>query len=129
MDLNKMSEIQEVYATLLEIDKLLDGIEAKIENINGQVSGGKDGGRELSIRQQLHTLNLMGMLLEQMTGDKNVDRAVQKFNQLMMMLMRLRTLLFVISELEAGTLGGPWGIAYGVANIVAFGVSLNTLGQ
>jgi hypothetical protein len=133
-----MSDVQQVYSTLLEIDKLLDGIEVKIETINGQVSGSSagsgggvsdGGGNELSMRQQIRTLNMMGMILEQMTGDKNVNKAVQKFSQLMMVLMRLRMLLFVVSELEAGVLGGPWGWMYAIANAVGFGVSLQTLGQ
>jgi hypothetical protein len=82
----------------------------------------------LSLRQQIHTLNEMLMLIEITAGDKNIDRAIQKVQQFMMVLMRLRMLLFAIQEAEAGTLG-PLGWLYAGANAVGFGISLNTLGQ
>jgi len=136
-----LSETQEIMSLLQEIMQMLDNADGKIDQITGKVtgssggssggdSGGADsGGSGLSLRQQFRTLNMMGIVLEQMTGNKNVDVAVRKFSQLLMVLMRLRMLLFVISELEAGTLGGPWGLAYAAANAIGFGMSLNTLGQ
>jgi hypothetical protein len=83
----------------------------------------------LSLRRQIHTLNEMLILIQIATGSKEIDGAIRKVQEFMMVLMRLRMLLIVIQELEAGTIGGPMGIAYGVANLIGLGISFNTLGQ
>jgi hypothetical protein len=126
-----LSEIQEVMSTLTEVDRLLADIELKISNITQTSNGGSagtGGNSGLSLRQQVHSLNVMMILVEQMTGDKNIDKAMQKVQQFIMVLMRLRMLLFAIEEVAAGGLG-PAGWIYAAANAAGFGISLATLGQ
>jgi hypothetical protein len=103
---------QEIAAATKEVDELEQ----------------KSNRASLTLRQQVHILNEMMMLIELTSGDKNIDGAIQKIQQLMMVLMRLRMLLFAIQEAEAG-LFGPLGWLYAGANAIGFGISLSHLGQ
>ena len=109
----------------MEVDRLLADIELKISNITGKPIGATGSGESegtMSLRKQVHILNAMTMLLQQMTGDKNVNAAIQKIQQLVMLLMRARMLLFAVTEAEAGALG-PFGWLYAGANAVIFATS------
>ena len=114
-----MSDIQSAYATLMQVDKLLADIELKITNITGESSakGGTSSGRLLSLKQQVRILDTMLMLIQISTGDKNIDKAVQKFQKLIGLLMRLRMVMLAVESAS-----GPWGWAYAAANIAAFGI-------
>jgi hypothetical protein len=106
-------------------------MKAQIAEVTMQVEGlrNQSEATNLSLRRQIHTLNEMMMLIQVLTGNKELDAAIRKVQQFIMVLMRLRMLLFAISEIQSGAIGGPLGIAYGIANIIGLGVSLNTLGQ
>ena len=115
-----MSDIQEVYSTLTEIDRLLGDIELKINNISDKTVGGSGGGGggaggDLTLRQQVRTLNMMMYIVEQMTGSKDLNKGIRLGQQFIMVLMRIRMTLLVVQSLEAGTLG-PIGWLYAGAN-------------
>jgi hypothetical protein len=124
-----LAETQELMTTMQEIIRLLDGAEVKVAKIQETV-GGDRGTRDLSLRSQLRILNVMSTLISDMSGgNKDINYLQSKINQTSMAFMRLYMLAITIQELQAGIIGGPLGIAYGVANLIGFGIALNTLGQ
>jgi hypothetical protein len=121
-------ETQELMATMQEIIALLDGAETRVAKINSEI--GDSGTRDISLRSQLRIVNVMSTAISDMTGgNKNINYLQTKISEVSMSMMRLYMLMTAIYEIQAGVIGGPWGIAYGVANLIGFGISLNTLGQ
>jgi hypothetical protein len=114
----------EGFMSVTEMKQQVAEVTAQVEGLRNQTEE-----TNLSLRRQIHTLNEMMMLIQIFTGNKELDAAMRKVQQFIMVLMRLRMLLFAISEIQAGTIGGPIGIAYGIANLIGFGMSINTLGQ
>ena len=121
-----LAETQQILADLQEIMALLNGVEVKstkvVENTPQiQASG-------LSLRQNIRTLNEMLLLVQVATGNKNIDRAIQKTNQLTMILYRAYILANLVASAEFATMG-PLGWAYAGAHIASIGLSINMLGQ
>jgi hypothetical protein len=119
-----MSDVQEVYMTLTEIDKLLADIELKITKIGGEATGagGNSGGAVLSLRRQFRVLNMISMSIEAIAGNKNIDVLAQKFNQTLMLGMRVYMML---NALNAAS--GPWGLAYAGITMLGVGISYGNL--
>jgi len=108
-----MSEIQESYALLMQIDKLLADIELKINNIEGKAP---------QIQQQLNdikaTLTIYMILLNRLNLPYGIDRTIQALIRLKMtvdMLIRAFHLLDIVS--------GPWGWAKAIGTFAVAGVS------
>jgi hypothetical protein len=125
-----MSDIQSVYQTLTEIDKLLADIELRIDKITGDTKGGSgDGGtRTLSLQKQVRTLNMMMILVTQMTGDKNVDKAIQKIQQLTMSFMHLRMAMLAF-QMASGPVGWAYAGVTGMATAISFGSIMTDIGE
>jgi hypothetical protein len=132
-----MSDIQSVYQTLTEIDRLLANIELRIDKITGESSGkdGKGGGgggdsnsRALSLQKQVRTLSMMMMLISQMTGDKNIDKAIQKVQQLSMSFMHLRMAMLAF-QMASGPIGWAYAGVTGVMTAVSFGSIMTGIGE
>lgn len=118
-----LAETQQIMSMLQEIMQMMNGIDVKTKQVVAETP--KVQAHELSLQKQVRTLNIMMMVVENMTGDKNIDALINKVQQFIMLLMRLRMVMLAV---EAAS--GPWGWVYAGANIAAFGVtSLNTLGQ
>jgi hypothetical protein len=119
-----MSEIQEVYTTLMEVDKLLADIELKIENITGTSKGGgtTDSPMVLGLHKQMRLVHTFLFLLQEATGDKNVDKAIQKFNQLAMTAMHAQ-----MSIMAFAAASGPMGWAYAGATALFTAISAGNI--
>jgi hypothetical protein len=125
-----MSDIQSVYQILTEIDKLLADVELRIDKITGDTKGGSgDGGtRTLSLQKQVRTLNMMMILVTQMTGDKNVDKAIQKIQQLTMSFMHLRMAMLAF-QMASGPVGWAYAGVTGMATAISFGSIMTDIGE
>lgn len=93
------TSVTEMKAQIAEITQQVDTLETK----------------SLTLRQEVRTINEMLFLIQMATGNKSIDAGIQKCQQLLMILMRVRMTLLVVQELEAGTLG-PIGWLYAGAN-------------
>jgi hypothetical protein len=105
--------------TVTEARQLVDELTGRVERLKVE---SKEA--DLSLRQQIRTLDAMLMLIQISTGDKNIDKAMQKIQQFMALLMRLRMLMLAVEAAE-----GPWGWAYAGANALTFGISLTDFGM
>jgi multidrug transporter EmrE-like cation transporter len=129
-----MSDIQSVYQTLTEVDRLLADIEVRIDKITGETAkgggsgGGSGGSLGLSLQKQVRTLNMMMMLLQTMTGDANVDKAIQKIQQLTMSFMHLRMTMLAF-QMAAGPVGWAYAGVTGIATAMSFGSMMIGIGE
>ncbi len=125
-----MSEIQESFAILQQIDKLLADIELRIDKITGDTKGGggDSSSRTLSLQKQVRTLNMMVILVSQMTGDKNIDKSIQKIQQLTMSFMHLRMAILAF-QMASGPVGWAYAGVTGMATAISFGNIMTDIGE
>jgi hypothetical protein len=115
--LPKGQEIFSVTVPVGEIDlSTVSEMKAELSSLTGKIDEleQKSGKAELSLRQEIRTINIMMSLLERMTGSPDVEQASRRVSQLIMILMRLKMTILAV---EAAT--GPWGWLYAGANIAA----------
>ena len=126
-----MSDIQGTYQILMKVDELLAEIELKITNITAKVVGGDTAGATAgvgSLRKDFRALNMYMIAIQQFTGSDTLSQIGNKIQQTTASVMRLYMLMNALSIAMAGTMG-PLGWVYAGANVIGFGMSLQTLGQ
>lgn len=121
-----LAETQQIMRDLQEIMQLLNGITTKSEKVVADAPKIKDA--ELSLRQQVRTIDIMLMTLSAATGDKTIDGATRKIQQFIMLLMRARMLMLALG-MAMNPASGFGGLAYFGANMLSIGMTVNTLGQ
>jgi hypothetical protein len=113
-----LAETAQIYELLVKIDQILSGITVKSEKIQADAPKIVETG--LNLRQEIRTLNIMMMITQKFTGSQELDGAIKKIRQFIMILMRLRMTMLAV---EAAT--GPWGWLYAGANIAATAILIS----
>ena len=139
-----MSGIQETYSTLMEIDRLLGDIELKVQNLqqtvggsdSGEAGGSSDGGgfggvggTGLSLRQNFRLINVSIASLQRFTGGGTLAQIGNKISETTTMIIRLYALINILEELTMAASLNPFLIGLAGVNALAFGMSVQNLGQ
>ena len=118
-----VGQAQEILTLLRECMQVLDGVTATTDKVIASTPNLEQ--HELSLRKEVHTMNMLMMTFQQFTGgDATVNAVINEVQKIMMLMMRLK---LIILALESAS--GPWGWLYAGANIAAFGVALGNMGQ
>lgn len=127
-------QAQEVYGTLLQVDKLLSDIELKIDKLQGSSGGGGAAsatGQVAALKKELHSANIILMNIGRWSGSDSLSAAVNKVQDLTVITMRLYMLMTALNALAAGPT--PVGLLYAGAMAVGFGMStytfMNSVGE
>lgn len=115
-----LAETQQIMVMLQEIMQILNNVQAKTRNVVEDTPKVKE--HEISLRKQVHTLNMMIALLGTFSGDKTISGASRKIQQLMMSAFRLYMLFMALDAMA-----GPWGLAYALGNAAATGMTLGNM--
>ena len=128
-------ETQEIMATMKEILALLDASEVKVKDVTEKVTGKSGGGvgEELSLRREMHIMNMYMVAMQRFSGSDNISQIVNKIQSVTMAAIRLQMLLRSIQVIQTALAASlavtPWGWAMLGANAIGLGMSLSTLGQ
>ena len=95
-----MSSAQDVYNTLMQIDKLLADIELKIDKLSSG-GGGGGGASVMSVRRELHIVNMYLISLERWSGNDTLAGIVNRIQSAAQLALRFQMLLNAIIALEA----------------------------
>ena len=107
---------------LQEIQQVLNGINVTTEKVTAQTP--KLTEHEMSLRKEIRTLNLLMMTFERFAGDDRLSGIINKIQQVMQVVMRLRLTILALAAAS-----GPWGWLYAGANVLATGIAIGNLGQ
>jgi hypothetical protein len=121
------SELSEVYQLCTEIMEVLNGVNTATEKVVAQIP--KIQAHEISLRKQIHMINLTINMVEQFSHSKTLSEFSQKIEATIMVMIRMNNILRVMNDLQTGLLTGPEGWILLGLNSLFMATSSLSLGQ
>jgi hypothetical protein len=120
-----LSQIQEVYSVLQEIDRLLADIELKVQNLSGQGSSAASSSIP-ELRKELRVINMYTVALERWAGSDTITGIMNKIQSVQAAIIRMYMLINTLSTIQ--NIGmGPLGWAMLGANAIGFAISAQNI--
>jgi hypothetical protein len=104
-------------STVSEMRSELGSLTGKVDELEQ-----KSSKTELTMRQEIRTLNLLLMLTKRATGNESLDNAINIMQNAMQVALRLRMALIALTAAS-----GPWGWLYAGANVAAAAIMTSDL--
>ena len=119
------ANMDDLMAQFKELNEQLQEIMAQSKELETEAP--KIAEAQTSLRQGTRELDEYMFALDRMTGNKNIEKATRKIQEFMMILLRLKRMLDLISVAEAAdTMGLSLIIKMG-ANIAGLGISTQNI--
>jgi hypothetical protein len=120
-----LSQIQQVYSVLQEIDRLLADIELKVQNLSGQGAGAVSASIP-SLRKELHVISMYTVALERWAGSSTIAGIMNKIQSVQAAILRMYMLINTL-ETIANIGMGPLGWAMLGANVLGFAIAAQNI--
>lgn len=122
-----LAETQQIMSMLQEIMQLLNNADVKTTTITKKIGFNPSGSSSMSLRRELHVLNMYTTAIERWSGNGTLTEILNEIQTAEAAALRFYMLMMAINALSTGIT--PFGLAYAGAQLIGFGITLQTLGQ